>query len=175
MKMKKKIEKVNKLVDEIVNGENEWNTHRLYSVTNMYTSGIHAGIQTAHSLHEMYSKYTDYDRLDGLTQISQEFIEDWANDDKTIIVLNGGYQSNLQKIAILFEKVEEEYGFPCSEFSESQDALNEALTAIAIILPQQIWKLIRSKYKHVKKSKLKKKAPLLFKLYEAMHGLPLAT
>lgn len=108
--------------------------YRLYSITNMYTSGIHAGIQTAHLVHELFiTKYFfDTEELDVLNQ--------WANFDKTIIVLNGGYQSNLERIRneyIITECFENR--LPWAEFRESQEALNGALTAVGFVVPESIY------------------------------------
>ena len=56
---------------------------RLYSVTNMYMAGIHAGIQTQHSTGELFAKYREY-------SIQNNTIFEWVIYHKTTIVLNGG-------------------------------------------------------------------------------------
>ena len=56
---------------------------RLYSFQNFYFAGIHAGIQTAHSVGEMAANY------DASTSQGKMFL-DWAKNHKTIIVKNGG-------------------------------------------------------------------------------------
>lgn len=105
---------------------------RLYSLTNMYTSGIHAGIQTAHAVHEMFTKYGERGE-EGYK------LHDWARSHKTIIVLNGGYQSHLEEAYKQIGKLATDLKLPYSKFHESKEALNEALTAIAIIIPQEIY------------------------------------
>jgi hypothetical protein len=62
---------------------------------------------------------------------------DWNKNHKTWVLLDGGYASNLRRIAEIFKKYEEE--FPWAEFHEEQDALDGALTAIGIILPEFIY------------------------------------
>lgn len=167
--MKKKTkQKIDQIIKDLTAYEeydfNDVN-YRLYSITNMYTSGIHAGIQTAHALHEMYSDYSSHDNM----------LSDWADNHKTIIVLNGGYQSNLEKIHKLFGKLDENYGLPISKFHEEKDALNGALTAVAIILPDCFYSLLKLKPKLIEKSGIKKTHAIVYKFYQALHGLKLAT
>lgn len=102
---------------------------RAYALVNQYISGIHAGIQTAHALMEMSSKY------DGWTGEEPEVFEEWRDHEKTIIVLNGGYQQKIYETMELWEKC----NFPYAHFCEEQDALNGALTAAVIILPEYIY------------------------------------
>lgn len=105
---------------------------RLYSITNMYTPGIHAGIQTAHALHSMF-------RTSTFTTEQLETLHDWADNHKTIIVLNGGYHENIERLMeelwVLGRKLE----LPTGEFYESKAALNGAATAVCIVVPSCIY------------------------------------
>lgn len=103
---------------------------RLYSIVNQYISGIHAGIQTAHAVHELFIKYPQG------TNSATNLLWDWAVRDKTIIVLEGGYQSNLEHI---FELAKAVKSLPSAKFHEELDALNGALTAITIVLPEYMY------------------------------------
>ncbi|QEQ95012.1 hypothetical protein pEaSNUABM56_00236 [Erwinia phage pEa_SNUABM_56] len=103
---------------------------RLYSIVNQYISGIHAGIQTAHAVHELFVKYPQG------TNSATNLLWDWAVQDKTIIVLEGGYQSNLERI---FELAKAVKSLPSAKFHEEQAALNGALTAITIVLPEYMY------------------------------------
>lgn len=106
---------------------------RLYSVVNQYIAGIHAGIQTAHAIADMMYEY-------GVNHRPQshavQVCDQWARRDKTIIVLDGGYQSNVQRIFELMQKVPR---FPSAKFHEEEDALNGALTAACIVLPEYMY------------------------------------
>jgi hypothetical protein len=106
---------------------------RAYFITNMYTAGIHAGIQSAHCLHEMYEKY-QFCSASGILHLGN-----WAREHKTIIVLNGGYQSNLESLFFLFGQNAPLLGLPYAKFHESQEALNGALTCVGIVLPQEVY------------------------------------
>lgn len=108
--------------------------YRAYFFTNMYLSSIQNGIQSAHTLHEMFIKY-------GIPSDKKLAMLDWAMDDKIIIVLNGGYSSNLEEIDQVFKDAEAlgECGHPFASFRESDDALGGALTCVGIVLPEYIW------------------------------------
>lgn len=107
---------------------------RLYSFGNMYLQGIHAGIQTAHSISEMFSKY-NINKND--THNQDDALWAWSDYSKTIIVLNGGMQTNLEDLITLFGSVNNPY--PWAYFNESQEALNGAITNVSIILPEIIY------------------------------------
>lgn len=104
---------------------------RLYSIVNQYISGIHAGIQTAHAMHEMFIKHPPQGSSN-----ADELVWQWAVSDKTIIVLDGGYQSNLERI---FELMQGCRSLPSAKFHEEQAALNGALTAVCIVLPEHMY------------------------------------
>lgn len=101
---------------------------RLYSVTNMYMAGIHAGIQTQHSTGELFAKY----RKDS---VQNHTIFEWVNDHKTTIVLNGGMHQDLVAVLNLleeWEKHDENEVIPFAPFYEP--GVNNALTSISIVM-----------------------------------------
>jgi hypothetical protein len=109
--------------------------YRLYSIANMYTSGIHAGIQTAHLVHEMFSHYSKTYKLPAYSKL-----QIWSEYDKTIIVLNGGYQSNLERLYYgPIRKLSEKYNLPKGRFNEGVDSLNGALTVVGLIVPEYLY------------------------------------
>lgn len=104
---------------------------RMYCVVNQYIAGIHAGIQSAHAISEMFLDYSQRRNNAG------NLLWDWADRDKTVIVLNGGYQSSLQELC---EKLKPLSGtYPWASFCEEQDALNGAMTAVAVVLPEYMY------------------------------------
>lgn len=96
---------------------------RLYSFVNMYLSGPHIGIQTAHAVAELFLKYHN-----------NKDLALWAEDHKTIICLNGGDSINMMTNLLDIEKMD----YPCAPFFEK--GLSDALTAYAVILPEIIYK-----------------------------------
>lgn len=102
---------------------------RAYALVNQYIAGIHAGIQTAHALMEATAKY------EGQSTVAAHAFKDWYTDHKTLIVLNGGYQQRIYETMELWKKC----NFPFAYFCEEEDALNGALTAAVIILPEYIY------------------------------------
>lgn len=103
---------------------------RMYCVVNQYITGIHAGIQSAHAIHEMFRRYPQRSSLAG------NILWNWAEVDKTIIVLEGGYQSRLNQF---LDTAAECSSYPLSWFNESEEALNGARTAVAIVLPEYMY------------------------------------
>lgn len=117
---------------------------RTYSFNNFYLKGIHAGIQSAHSHDELTVKYL-HPIITGLKKKCEKskLLVDCQSRHKTIVVLNGGMQSNLLELLAFLQEHESELKFPFAEFYESKDALNGALTSISIVLPESIFKYSR--------------------------------
>lgn len=107
--------------------------HRAYFFTNMYISDIQRGIQTAHCISDMHRKYNNISLHESILINS---LEKWADIDKTMIVLNGGYSSHLVEIIEILQKDDQ---FPFDFFRESKEALNTALTCVGVILPEFIY------------------------------------
>lgn len=99
---------------------------RAYFFGNMYLSSIQQGIQAGHVIGEMAVQY-DKDGDFGT----------WAEFHKTMILLNGGYASNLESIAEHFSSSDNP--FEWGVFRESEEALNSAITSVGIILPENIY------------------------------------
>ena len=115
---------------------------RAYLIGNMYLSSIQQGIQAAHCIAEMFTKYTGEllaTRSQGPTAIQ---LFDWAQNHKTVIVLNGGYSSALETLYQLFDSDENPYAY--AKFHEEEAALNGALTSVGIIVPSRIYEAVRA-------------------------------
>ena len=98
----------------------------------MYLSGIHAGIQTAHSVADMSISYKN----------NPVYVQ-WAEFDKTIIVLNAGMSCNLKEIIDILDNMDCVWDY----FRESQEALEEAHTNVSVILPERIFNFVRNEPK----------------------------
>lgn len=99
---------------------------RFYTFTNMYLSSIQKGIQSAHAAHEiMLDKEDDSDTVK------------WARDHKTMIVLDGGFTSDLQTLGDFLGGT----NFESVTWSESEEALGGALTCVGVVLPERIYML----------------------------------
>lgn len=101
---------------------------RLYSFVNYYLSDLQRGLQTAHLVSELCTKYKFSSSGATLT------LDSWAYYNKTIIILNGGNQKNLGNILNQLQDLES--GFPFGMFQEDIDSLNGALTCVGVIFPE---------------------------------------
>lgn len=97
----------------------------------MYLSSLQVGLQSAHCLGEMFLKYPQQ------SGNRADMLYDWAHNHKTMILLNGGYSSDLQALDTLFHHGDNIY--PHSSFCESGEALSGALTCVGVILPEKIY------------------------------------
>lgn len=103
---------------------------RLYSITNMYMNGIHSGIQTQHSTVEAFVKYPN-------NTPQHSVLLDWATYHKTTVVLNGGMHDQLMELLALLEKWENEEEYEVLPFAPFfEPGVNNALTSISIVMPQ---------------------------------------
>jgi hypothetical protein len=110
---------------------------RLYSWVVMYLEGIHAGIQTAHCQGAISSKYRELTAFGDLQRLS--LYQEWESKHSVIQVYNGGYSSSLRERYLKLEKYGKMFGLPYAKWHESQDALDGALTAVGIVVPERYY------------------------------------
>ena len=114
--------------------------YRLYTFTNMYLSPIQCGIQTAHLTHTLFTDWMFEDHHDPAWQA----LISWAKNDMTMIVLNGGYSSELNSIYDQLSDCAEELGLPYASWCESNDALDGALTCVGVVVPDIIYDAVEN-------------------------------
>jgi len=110
---------------------------RLYSFVTFYLAkGIHAGIQTGHAAVDLVRKYAPNlgEDADHCNMVAQ-----WADIDKTFIVLNGGMHFEMQQVLDVVRNA----GFPFATFHESPEALAGIMTSIVVVLPESVYDLRR--------------------------------
>lgn len=106
--------------------------YRAYFFGNHYISQIQHGIQAAHATAELFLKYNG-------DSPETRALYDWAINDKTMILLNGGFQSNLINVYAVLITLCEKLKLPYAKFHEEVDALNGALTNVCVIVPEEIY------------------------------------
>ena len=108
---------------------------RFYSFVNAtYMSQLQLGIQTAHCVAEM------------MLHRNENSVTQWADEHKTIIVLNGGNVEGLTGIEDFFSERANPY--PFVSFYEDKASLNDAITCVGVVLPEDIYetaKLVRNR------------------------------
>lgn len=103
---------------------------RAYFWGNFYLSSIQQGIQALHCVSEMFVKY-EPERDD-----REDMLYDWAENHKTVVVLNGGDQAALQEIFANLSV--DENDLPYAGWNEDRRALNDCLTCVGIIVDEKI-------------------------------------
>lgn len=104
--------------------------YRCYTFGNMYLSSIQQGIQAAHAVTELFvNQYAG-------SKNNAPLIE-WATHHKTMICLNAGGSQELEEIAMVLGRPDNE--FPWAMFIESEEALGGIMTCVAIIIPAYIY------------------------------------
>lgn len=156
---------------------------RLYSITNMYMSGIHAGIQTQHSTSELFVKYTS---PNSVYKIGHQVghLYRWAEFFKTTVVLNGGMHDDLLKVLELFKAWERHAPYEVLPFAPFYEpGVNNALTSISTIMPTdavQIMEDIRNtkketpEYENLKIKMYDFYGKFSIPVFEALAFMPLA-
>ena len=114
---------------------------RCYHLANSYLPGIHAGIQSAHTQHEMALKYLGGELGNDTLKTQHAVYVEWATNHKTVIVLNGGWQSTLQEWVAFLAQTGNPY--PWAMFHEELDSLNGALTNVGVVVPEHIYSVGR--------------------------------
>lgn len=102
---------------------------RAYFFGNMYLSSIQQGIQAAHVVGDIFVK------CQGTVQMLNAL--EWAENHKTMILLNAGYADEILSLEQLFSSKDNPY--PYAMFREEEASLNNAPTSIGIILPERIY------------------------------------
>ena len=103
---------------------------RAYFFGNMYLSSIQQGIQAGHTLGDMFVKYQEL-------SVQKGRLLDWAENYKVMILLNAGYSDEIRSLAMFLGNNQNKW--PWASFSESDEALDGALTCVGIVLPEEIY------------------------------------
>lgn len=108
---------------------------RFYTFVNFYLSSIQQGVQSFHVCHEMFNKYD----LGDLKHKQRLF--DWSKNHKTVIVLNGGANSDIEDKYFKLEELSKSLKFPMPfvKFNEDEKSLGGIVTACGCVLPEEIY------------------------------------
>lgn len=105
---------------------------RLYTLCNFYLSAIQQGVQTAHVTSELFAKY----RQDSL---ARRKLYEWAEEHKTIIILNGGAAGNIREAALQLQAIGKVLNLPTAWFHEDEFSLDGTMTCTGIVVPEKIY------------------------------------
>lgn len=106
---------------------------RFYGFGNYYLSSLQQGLQSAHTVAELFIKYDQHSEQTNM-------VFDWAKDHKTMVLLNGGNSANLAELHSSFEVLEAQgMNLPFAKFHEDEISLNNALTYVGIVVPEKYY------------------------------------
>ena len=100
----------------------------LYTLNNFYLSSLQQGLQTSHSVVEMFVKYAPHSSSEQFDTLIR-----WAENHKTIVMLNGGNNQTL--VERIDRLANAQHAYPWAYFVEDKESLNNSLTSVAIIMP----------------------------------------
>lgn len=100
---------------------------RAYFFVNRYLSSIQQGIQSLHCTHELFVKY-NHPVLSKSNEKNMLF--EWAENDQTVIILNGGTNEDLITINNLIVNL------PVPNANFHEPALGNILTCVGCIVPE---------------------------------------
>lgn len=92
---------------------------KVYVLVNSYMIGIQAGIQALHAVSDMWSRTTNS---------PESRLRAWEKDHKTVILLNGGGQPQLEEYLNTISSLTSDWGT-----AREDVGLNFALTAVAFV------------------------------------------
>lgn len=124
---------------------------RFYSFIHQMLSPIQQGLQSQQVLKEMFNKYVDETNPVSHFKPGHKSLFNWSRNHKTAITLNGGNSQDLNEFMLFLMRevraIEQETGFelPWVYFMESKSSLNELVTGVGIILPQQIYDTVNTR------------------------------
>ena len=110
---------------------------RFYGFGNYYLSSLQQGLQAGHAAVDLHVKYNIHEQGHYDIKPCQDMYNDWAENHKTMVLLNGGNSADLADLfAFLYC---EENPYPFVKFHEDEVSLNGALTYVGMILPPKIY------------------------------------
>jgi hypothetical protein len=111
---------------------------RLYTFGNYYLSSIQQGIQSAHVVSELFTKYP-FENAIVWDEPQGKPLYDWAKTHKTIICLSGGNCDDLHDLYEELAGIGPTLGLPYAKFREDDASLNGAITCCGIVVPAMIY------------------------------------
>jgi len=108
---------------------------RAYTFTNFMLNSVAQGIQPGHCLTDILRDY----QKDYPASIACERAEDWADNHKTMICLNGGNHANIKDIWAQLQELGSVLQLPYGKFNEDEDTLGGLMTCCGIIVPEEIY------------------------------------
>lgn len=108
---------------------------RAYTFTNFMLNSVAQGIQPGHCLVDIVRHYQQHHPA----SIACERAEDWADNHKTMICLNGGNHAGIKYVWERLNEIGSILQLPYGNFHEDEDTLGGLMTCCGIIVPEEIY------------------------------------
>lgn len=148
---------------------------RMYFFNNHYLGPMQHGIQAAHCLGEVTLRFSDP------TDPVHAQLRQWLDKHKTMIILNGGYESSLKAIYACLGEISDDLvaaGHPAlafAKFHEEQDALAGCLTSVGVIVPSNCYSERTNRQSVLSMRQLRKRADLVAEELELVDSVEVAS
>lgn len=106
---------------------------RAYTFTLWQLRAVAQGIQPAHCLIDMFTKYREH------TSVEAKLLYDWAENHKTMICLNGGTAGGLKTLWEILEPLAVSLQLPVQKFHEDEESLCGMMTSVGVIVTEDIY------------------------------------
>lgn len=105
---------------------------RAYFFGNFYLSSIQQGIQAAHCVADMFTKYKT-------PSPARDKLYEWAVHHKVMVLLNGGNAADLKELYLVLRGICSALDYPHEVFMEDTISLNNATTCVGVVVPEKIY------------------------------------
>lgn len=113
--------------------------YRCYVFVSSLLSSGQKAVQAFHAGIELCAQYLHEQNYESGHGQTLNIIKQYANVDKTAIILDGGNNGTMKDLLYTLKELSETLDLPLSYFHEDEGTLNNMLTAIAIVVPDSIY------------------------------------
>lgn len=111
---------------------------RFYGFGNYYLSSLQQGLQSAHVVGDLAA--ASISKKKGKVTKKGKIYFDWADNHKTMVLLNGGNCASLKVLYKKFKQLAKDgMHLPFAKFHEDEQSLNGALTYVGIVVEEKYY------------------------------------
>lgn len=109
---------------------------RFYTYNHLWLSSLQKGLQAGHAAVELMISF-EKNSEEGMIAF------DWAENHKTMMLMNGGNSQMLEETYEFFDSLKSEgMNLPFVRFYEDSESLNGSITSVGIVITEEIYEFI---------------------------------